>query len=59
MQRDGLDTQAAEFVPRKVEKEVVEAARPRLPCNVNEEEDWYEQHDDYHEHQRNDEEEIV
>ena len=43
----------------RLKKGVEEAARPRLPYNLNEEEDWYEQHADYHEHQRHDEEEIA
>ena len=33
--------------------------RPRRPCNFSEEGDEYEMHDDYHEHQRNDEEVIA
>ena len=59
VQRNGLNIHAAEFVPGKVEREADATVRPRLPCNFSEEEDEYELHDDYHEHQRNEEEEIA
>ena len=59
VQRDGLNIHAAEFVPGKAEREDEDVVRPWLPCNFSEEKDWYGLHDEYHEHQRNDEEDIV
>ena len=59
MQKDGLNIHAADFAPDSGEREVEEVARPRLPCNFSEEGDEHEMHDDYHEYQRNDEEEVA
>ena len=74
LQKHAISIHAIVFVLGSVERHAEESVRcqesrpgnaglvvdrPRLPCNFSEEEDEHAMHNDYHEYQRDDEEEIA
>ena len=47
------------WLERNEQRDAEATVRPKRPCNFSEEGDEYEMQDDYHEDQRNDEEEVA